>query len=36
MIGGRAELNLEGQNLVLKVGDCWLVPTDQRHSYSIL
>jgi quercetin dioxygenase-like cupin family protein len=36
VISGRAELNVEGQKLVLEPGDSWLVPPDAEHSYKIL
>lgn len=36
VMSGRAELNLEGQTLVLEPGDSWLVPAGARHSYRIL
>lgn len=36
VIRGRAELNLEGQILLLESGDCWIVPAGSRHSYEIL
>jgi quercetin dioxygenase-like cupin family protein len=36
VIGGRAELELEGQTIRLEPGDCWLVPADAEHSYRIL
>lgn len=36
VIGGRAELRLEGQRLVLEAGDSWLVPPGAEHSYVIL
>ena len=36
VISGRAELNIEGQKLVLEPGDSWLVPPDAEHSYKIL
>ena len=32
----RAELRLEGQTLVLEPGDCWVVPRNARHSYTVL
>ena len=35
-IGGRAELLLEGQKIVLEPGDSWVVPKGSRHSYRIL
>ena len=36
VISGRAELELEGQKLILEPGDSWLVPPDAEHSYRIL
>jgi quercetin dioxygenase-like cupin family protein len=36
VIDGRAELDLEGQTLILEAGDSWLVPPDAEHSYAIL
>ena len=36
VIGGRAELELEGQRLFLETGDCWVVPRGARHSYTIV
>jgi quercetin dioxygenase-like cupin family protein len=35
VIDGRAELELEGQKLLLEPGDCWVVPAGARHSYLI-
>lgn len=35
-IGGRAELEIEGQTLTLEPGDSWLVPADAEHAYRIL
>ena len=35
VISGRAELELEGQKLLLEPGDCWVVPQGARHSYLI-
>jgi quercetin dioxygenase-like cupin family protein len=35
-LGGRAELQIEGQNLILEPGDCWMIPSGARHSYSVL
>jgi quercetin dioxygenase-like cupin family protein len=35
VLGGRAELRLEGQTVLLEPGDCWVVPARARHSYSI-
>jgi quercetin dioxygenase-like cupin family protein len=35
VISGRAELELEGQKLLLEPGDCWVVPAGARHSYLI-
>ena len=36
VIGGRAELHLEGQMVLLEPGDSWVVPNGARHSYKIL
>lgn len=36
VISGRAELQLEGQTLLLEPGDSWLVPKDANHTYKIL
>lgn len=36
VISGRAELDIEGQKLILEPGDSWLVPPDAEHSYRIL
>jgi quercetin dioxygenase-like cupin family protein len=34
-ISGRARLELEGQEIVLEAGDCWLVPAEAEHRYHI-
>jgi quercetin dioxygenase-like cupin family protein len=36
VISGRAELHLEGQQIVLEPGDSWVVPRGAAHSYNIL
>lgn len=36
VIKGKAELHLEGQTIILKEGDSWLVPEGAEHSYNIL
>jgi quercetin dioxygenase-like cupin family protein len=36
VIEGKAELELEGQTVVLESGDSWLVPKDAVHRYRIL
>jgi quercetin dioxygenase-like cupin family protein len=36
VIKGRAELELEGQTILLEAGDSWLVPKGAKHSYKIL
>jgi len=36
VIGGRAELRLEGQTVLLEEGDSWVVPKGAAHSYRIL
>lgn len=35
-IKGRAELDIEGQKLLLNEGDSWVVPKGSRHSFVIL
>jgi quercetin dioxygenase-like cupin family protein len=36
VIGGRAELHLEGQMVLLEPGDSWVVPRGASHTYKIL
>ena len=36
VIGGRAELHLEGQTVLLEPGDSWLVPKGASQTYNIL
>ncbi len=36
VIGGRAELHIEGQMIVLEAGDSWVVPKGASHAYKIL
>ena len=36
VIGGKAELHLEGQMVRLEPGDSWLVPKGAEHRYRIL
>jgi len=36
VIEGRAELESEGQRLILSQGDSWVVPKGARHCYRIL
>jgi mannose-6-phosphate isomerase-like protein (cupin superfamily) len=36
VLGGRAELHLEGQMVLLEPGDSWVVPRGASHSYKIL
>jgi quercetin dioxygenase-like cupin family protein len=36
VIKGRAELELEGQMVLLEPGDSWVVPKGSTHSYTIL
>jgi quercetin dioxygenase-like cupin family protein len=36
VIKGRAELQLEGQTILLEQGDSWVVPKGSSHSYQIL
>src|SRR5688572_20641394 len=33
VIGGRAELHLEGQKVVLEPGDSWVIPKGSAHTY---
>lgn len=36
VISGRAELDSEGQTVLLEPGDSWLVPADAKHRYRII
>ena len=36
MLRGRAELHIEGQLVILRPGDSYVVPRGARHHYSIL
>ncbi len=36
VISGRAELEIEGQTVVLEPGDSWIVPKEAKHRYTIL
>lgn len=36
VIGGRAELHVEGQMVLLEPGNSWVVPRGASHSYKIL
>ncbi|HEU4404740.1 MAG TPA: cupin domain-containing protein [Polyangiaceae bacterium] len=36
VIGGKAELHVEGQTVVLNPGDSWVVPKGALHTYFIL
>jgi quercetin dioxygenase-like cupin family protein len=36
VIAGRAELHLEGQTLILKAGDSWVVPAGAEHAYNVV
>ncbi|OON67347.1 cupin domain-containing protein [Hymenobacter sp. CRA2] len=36
VISGRAELQLEGQTVLLEPGNSWVVPKGAQHSYRIL
>ncbi len=36
VIGGKAELHMEGQMVLLEPGDSWVVPKGASHSYKIL
>jgi quercetin dioxygenase-like cupin family protein len=35
VIKGRAELQIEGQTILLEAGDSWVVPKGSSHSYTI-
>jgi mannose-6-phosphate isomerase-like protein (cupin superfamily) len=35
-ITGRAQLDIEGQSVLLGAGDSWVVPKGSRHSYTII
>ena len=35
-IKGRAQLDIEGQSVLLAAGDSWVVPKGSRHSFIIL
>lgn len=36
VVEGKAELQIEGQRIMLRPGDAWLVPAGTIHSYRIL
>jgi quercetin dioxygenase-like cupin family protein len=36
VLGGRAELHLEGEVIPLRAGDSWTVPKGASHTYAIL
>ena len=36
VIGGRAELHIEGQVIQLRPGDSWVVPKGAEHTYRII
>lgn len=36
VLSGRAELQIEGQTVLLEPGDSWAVPSGASHSYRIL
>ncbi|MDZ8236419.1 MAG: cupin domain-containing protein [Nostoc sp. ChiQUE01a] len=36
VINGRAELHIEGQNILLEPGSSWVVPKGASHTYKIL
>lgn len=36
VINGRAELHIEGQNILLEPGNSWVVPKGASHTYKIL
>jgi mannose-6-phosphate isomerase-like protein (cupin superfamily) len=35
VIGGRAELTMDGQTITLEPGDSWVIPRGALHSYSV-
>ncbi len=36
VIQGRAQLQIEGQTILLEAGDSWVIPKGASHSYEIL
>ena len=36
VLGGRAELHIEGQMVLLEKGNSWVVPKGSSHTYNIL
>ena len=36
VIKGKAELNIEGQMILLEAGDSWMVPKGSSHTYKIV
>jgi len=36
VVAGRAELQIEGQTILLERGDSWMVPKGSAHTYKIL
>ncbi len=36
VINGRAELHIEGQNILLEPGSSWIIPKGASHTYKIL
>lgn len=36
VVSGRAQLEIEGQTVILEPGDSWVVPKGSRHRYTIL
>jgi quercetin dioxygenase-like cupin family protein len=36
VLRGRAELQIEGQKVLLEAGDSWVVPRGAMHSYKVL
>ena len=36
VVSGKAELNIEGQTILLEAGDSWVVPKGASHVYKIL
>lgn len=36
VVSGKAELEIEGQTIILEKGDSWVVPKDAKHTYKII
>jgi len=36
VISGKAELEIEGQTVILEKGDSWVVPKGAKHTYKII